>query len=307
MALLLHFNLPDNQINGLPIPGGSFFIMTYKKINLKITPATEATKEIFIALLSELGYDSFLETEEGLEAYIQEELYQPLNKDNLPLLNAPEFTVEISEEQLEEKNWNEEWEKNYFKPIIIGNNCLVRSTFHEKPAGPVKYEILINPKMAFGTGYHETTSLIIQYLLELELTGKDVLDMGCGTGILGILAAMKGARKVEGIDIDHWATENAEENLQLNNIQNMEIHQGDASLLKNRENYDVILANINRNILLEDMPRYNEVAHKGTIVLMSGFYEEDFIKINQKAESLNWEHLSTKEQNKWVAIAYRKK
>lgn len=290
-----------------PDQGGSFFVMAHKKINLKISPATEASREIFIALLSELGYESFLESAEGLEAYIEEDLFQPLDQNNLPILNSPEYTVEISEEDLEEKNWNEEWEKNYFKPIIIGNNCLVRSTFHEKPAQAMKYEILINPKMAFGTGYHETTSLIIQFLLELNVADQHVLDMGCGTGILGILAALRGARKVEGIDVDHWAAENAMENLQLNNINNMEIHLGDASLLQNNQKYDTILANINRNILMEDMHRYDGVAKKGTIILMSGFYEEDFQKINQKAKSLNWEHVSIKEQNKWIAVSYRKK
>ncbi|PWD98722.1 50S ribosomal protein L11 methyltransferase [Marinilabilia rubra] len=281
--------------------------MTYKKINIKIAPATEASKEIFIALLSELGYESFLESQEGLEAYILEDLYRPLDENNLPILNSPEFTAEISVEDLEEKNWNEEWEKNYFKPILIGNECLVRSSFHEKPSQAPKYEILINPKMSFGTGYHETTSLMIQFILEREVDGQQILDMGCGTGILGILASMKGAKQVLGIDIDQWARENAIENLQLNHINNMDIKLGDASLLREMPEFDTILANINRNILLEDMPRYNEVAKKGATIIMSGFYEEDFDKINKKALSLNWEHLSVKEQNKWVALSYRKK
>jgi ribosomal protein L11 methyltransferase len=281
--------------------------MRYKKILLTITPADETAREILIAQLSETGFDSFMETDEGLEAYISEDLYQPLDGTLIPFLNTPDYQINISTEDLENKNWNEEWEKNYFKPIVIGSQCLIRSPFHEKPVESPRFEILIEPKMAFGTGYHETTSLMIQHLLEMDLTRFNVLDMGCGTGILGILAALKGAQKILGIDIDEWAVENAKENIKNNHISNMEAVLGDASLLRKYQKFDLILANINRNILLEDMPLYNHNTKPGTQILLSGFYREDLAKIESVTASLNWQQISLKEQNNWVAVSYRKK
>jgi ribosomal protein L11 methyltransferase len=281
--------------------------MQYKKTAIKITPVDETAREILIAQLSETGYDSFMETDEGLEAYIPADLYIPIDRDQVPFLNAPDYHFSITSEDLEEKNWNEEWEKNYFKPIIIGDQCLVRSPFHEKPIEDPAYEILIEPKMAFGTGYHETTSLMIQHLLELNLRGFQILDMGCGTGILGILASMKGASRVSGIDIDQWATENAEENIKINRIANMDIHLGDASSLSEKQKFDIILANINRNILLDDMPQYNQAAKPGTQIFLSGFYKEDLPRIEKVTSQLNWQQISIKEQNNWVAVSYRKK
>lgn len=281
--------------------------MQYKKINIKITPVDETAREILVAQLAELEYDSFMETEEGLEAYITTDQYRPLNGELVPFLITTDYQFEIAIEDLENKNWNEEWEKNYFKPIFIGNQCLVRSPFHEQPAEKPRYEILIEPKMAFGTGYHETTSLMIQHLLELNIEGKRVLDMGCGTGILGILTSMRGADKVLGIDIDQWATENAKENLQINGIENMEIQLGDASLLSKNQQFDIILANINRNILLKDLPQYDQTTRPGSAIFLSGFYQEDLSKIEEVASKLNWEQILCKEQNNWVAVSYRKK
>lgn len=281
--------------------------MQYKKSILKITPVDDTAREILIAQLSETGYDSFMETDEGLEAYIPKDLFTPLNGDLIPFLNAPNYQFTITSEDPEEKNWNEEWEKNYFKPIVIGDKCLVRSPFHEKPVENPSYEILIEPKMAFGTGYHETTTLMILHLLELNSEGLRVLDMGCGTAILGILTAMRGASRVLGIDIDTWATANAEENIKNNNITNMEIQLGDASVLSKDLQFDVILANINRNILLEDMPRYDESARPGTLIYLSGFYQQDLPKIETVTSQLDWQRISIKEQNNWVAVSYRKK
>ncbi len=281
--------------------------MHYKKTILKITPADDTAKEILIAQLSETGYDSFMETDEGLEAYIPEDHYKPLTGELIPFLKTPDYNITITNEDLEEKNWNEEWEKNYFKPIVIGDKCLVRSPFHEKPVENPLYEILIEPKMAFGTGYHETTRLMMLHLLDMNPKGLQVLDMGCGSAILGILAAMRGASTILGVDIDKWATSNAEENIKNNNITNMEIQLGDASLLNKNQQFDVILANINRNILLEDMPQYDQSAHTGTQIYLSGFYKEDLSKIETVTSQLNWERISIKEQNNWVAVSYRKK
>ncbi|RCW29446.1 50S ribosomal protein L11 methyltransferase [Marinilabilia salmonicolor] len=281
--------------------------MKYKKININISPADDTAREIIIAQLSNIGYDSFMETEDGLEAYISEDDYRPLDEELLPFLIAPAYKFEISAEDLEEKNWNEEWEKNYFKPIVISDQCLVRSPFHEKPEITPRYEILIEPKMAFGTGYHETTTLMVQYLLETDSANTDVLDMGCGTGILGILAAMREAKNILGIDIDKWAVENALENIKINNISNMQVQMADASFLGKSRRYDIILANINRNILLEDMPRYDLTTKTGTQIFLSGFYREDLPKIDSVASQLNWQQISIKEQNNWVAVSYRKK
>jgi ribosomal protein L11 methyltransferase len=281
--------------------------MNYIKTTISIQPVDSVACEILIAGLSELGYDSFMDTDEGIEAYIPSEKYFPLTPEVLPFLSNSSYRFNISAEELEEKNWNEEWEKNYFKPIIIGKKCLVRSPFHDRPSQKTQFEILIEPRMAFGTGYHQTTSLMMEHLLEMKIEGQNVLDMGCGTGILGILASMLGASKVTGIDTDHWAVDNARDNLELNNIRNMEIELGDASLLKTKSSFNIILANINRNILMEDMPHYNHALKNKGYVLLSGFYKEDFEKIDNIARSLKWEHLLTKEQNNWMAVSYRKK
>jgi ribosomal protein L11 methyltransferase len=267
----------------------------------------ETIREILIAQLAELGYDSFMETEEGLEGYIESSSFLPLTKENLPVLASPDFSIEISTENLEDKNWNQEWEKNYFKPIVIGKKCLVRSPFHEAPAEKPQYEVLIEPRMAFGTGYHETTRLMIEHLLELNITDKHVLDMGCGTGILGILASLRGAHRVTAIDIDRWATDNAKDNISLNNITNMEVMLGNAALLNNMAPCDLLLTNINRNTLMNDIQLYNKAIKHGSTIILSGFYNEDLKKIDTRARSFDWEHLLTKEHNNWIAVSYRKK
>ncbi len=279
--------------------------MTYQKVTIQITPASEEISEIFVALLSEMQYEGFRETTNSLEAYIPSHLYVPLSKKNVSILNSPDYHFEISVEALEDINWNEEWEKNYFKPIIINDQCLIRSPFQEAPA-KCRYEILIEPRMAFGTGYHETTSLMLQHLIETNLDGLRVLDMGCGTGILGILAAMKGARQVTAIDNDHWAVENARDNLQLNTVTNMTIEQGDAQMLSTLAPFDIIAANINRNILLQDMSLYNRALKPGGTIFMSGFYTQDIDKIHSEALRQQWLPIFTKTQNNWVALAYSK-
>lgn len=279
--------------------------MTYKKTTIQIFPVDDNAREILIAQLSVLGYESFMETEEGLEGFIQSDLFQPLKQEILPFLGSSTYNFEITTEDLEEKNWNEQWEKNYFKPILIGDQCLVRSPFHEV-SPHTRYEILIEPKMAFGTGYHETTKLMTEHLLELNIEGQDVMDMGCGTGILGILASMRGASRVTGIDTDQWAVNNALENLSLNNITNMEIILGNASSIDSMGSFDLFLANINRNILLEDMPLYNHSVKVNGTIILSGFYSEDLGKIDVQAKSLGWTQILTKEQNNWIAVSYRK-
>ncbi len=279
--------------------------MTYQKVTIKIEPLNSEVAEMLIAWLSEMQYDGFQETIDGLEAYIPSHLYVPLSQENVSILGSPGYHFEITVETLADINWNEEWEKNYFKPIVINDQCLIRSPFQEAPA-KCRYEILIEPRMAFGTGHHETTSLMVQHLLETPLAGHRVLDMGCGTGILGILAAMKGALEVVGIDNDHWAVENARDNLKLNTITNMTIEQGDAQMLSTLAPFDIIAANINRNILLQDMHLYNKALKPGGTIFMSGFYTLDMDKIQSEALRQQWHPIFTKTQNNWVALAYSK-
>jgi ribosomal protein L11 methyltransferase len=204
---------------------------------------------------------------------------------------------------MEDKDWNEEWEKNFFQPIIIDDKCVIRSSFHQGTP-KLEYEIIINPQMAFGTGHHETTSSIICELLDADLQGKSVLDMGCGTSILAILASMRGANPVTAIDIDDWCVNNSRDNIALNGINNITVELGDANLLKGRTPFDVIIANINRNILLADMAQYAACMHSGSELYMSGFYVEDIPVIREKAESLGMNFVHHREKNNWAAVKF---
>ncbi len=276
--------------------------MEYQKVTVVLHPFIQEASDIMMAMLGDLGFESFVETEDGFEGYIPAKLYRSemLKDVELPIEG---IRFSHSAELIPDQNWNKVWEENYFKPILIGEECLVRSPFHE-PVPGVKYEILIEPKMSFGTGHHETTSMVIELILKLDVTGKRVLDMGCGTGILGILAAMRGAQSVTGIDIDEWCYQNSLENIEKNNIGNMNVAMGDASTL-GKEHFDVVLANINRNILLNDMPQYVAVLNPGGVLMMSGFYSDDLPLIDEMAKKLNLSKITSKINNNWVAVAYR--
>ncbi len=278
--------------------------MDYNKITINITPFQEWLRDILSAQLGEIGFESFIETKTGFEAFIP---VKSFNNDNLNfVLNEfqEDFTFSVSKEIIKSQNWNEVWEKNYFKPLVISNKCVIRAPFHtDYPKA--KYEIIIEPNMAFGTGNHETTSLVIEYILENNFDRKLVLDMGCGTGILGILASMKGAKNITAIDIDEWSYNGTKENAALNNIRNINVKLGDAGLLGD-ENYDVIFANIHKNILLNDMQAYIDNLRPNGILIMSGFYTEDIQDIKTKAESLALIDAGFKTRNNWVAHSYRK-
>lgn len=276
--------------------------MKYFEVTFSVNPCNETATDILSALIAETGFESFVECEGGMQAYVQQSLF---DEDALKSIIADfpvpgtEITYTITEP--EDKDWNEEWEKNFFQPIVIDNRCVIHSTFH-KDYPKAEYDIVINPQMAFGTGHHETTSSILGELLDADLKGKSILDMGCGTSILAILASMRGADPVTAIDIDDWCVNNSRDNITLNNINNITVELGDASLLEGRKPFDVIIANINRNILLNDMAAYTACMHKGSEIYMSGFYVQDIDAIRSKGESLGLKFVHYREKNNWAAV-----
>jgi len=274
--------------------------MNYIEVQFSITPYEEYISDVLAEELGEIGFDSFVPTEDSLSAYIVENLFdEPKLKDLLA--DFPfEASIDYKVTQIESKNWNEEWEKNFFEPIVIGNDCVIHSSFH-KNVPEAKYDIVIDPKMAFGTGHHETTSLIIGLLLEMELEGKTLLDMGCGTAVLAILAAMRGAKNLVAIDIDTWCTENSIENIAINNIDGIDVQLGGAELLAGLH-FDIVLANINRNILLADMEQYAACLSSGGELYMSGFYKEDIPLIEAEANRNGLKLIDFREKNNWVAV-----
>ena len=278
--------------------------MKYFEVTFTTSPCNETINDVVSALAGEIGFESFVEWENGVQAYVQQSLFdEDALKDMVENFPLPDTNITYEVKEAEDKDWNEEWEKNFFQPIVIGDRCCIHSTFH-KDTPQTEYEILINPQMAFGTGHHETTSSIISELLEADLQGKSVLDMGCGTSILAILASMRGADPITAIDIDDWCVNNSRDNIALNGIENITVEWGDANLLKGREPFDVIIANINRNILLADMAQYAACMHSGSELFMSGFYVEDIPVIQEKAESLGMEFIHHREKNNWAAVKF---
>ena len=275
----------------------------YIAYHFKIEPKDPGA-EILLAELGELPFDSFVETEEGLSAYIPSNDNSTDLLNDVYILNNPEFKVSYQTEEIEQVNWNEEWEKN-FEPINVDDLCYVRAPFHE--AKNVPYEIVIEPKMSFGTGHHETTFMMMKHLLNIDVTDMEVLDMGCGTAILAILALMKGAKHADAIDIDNWCYLNSIENAERNNITNIDVYEGDAELLADKTNkYDLVIANINRNILLNDMEAYAKTLKIGGIILFSGFYTEDITAIEEAANQQNMFLDFQLERNNWASLKFIK-
>ncbi len=279
--------------------------MDYQKITINITPYQEWLSDVISSQLAEIGFDSFIEIDGGVEAFIPSKNYK--EEELNFVLNAfqKDFSFRVKSEFIKDQNWNKEWEKNYFKPLVIGGECMIRAPFHTQYP-KAKYEIIIEPNMAFGTGNHETTATIVESILQNDLSGKTILDMGCGTGILSILASMKGAEFITAIDIDEWSFKGTQENAALNNIQNIEIKLGDASLLGEKK-YDVIFANIHKNVLLNDMQAYFDSLQNDGTLIMSGFYTEDIPDIKKKAESMGLKDAGFVEKNNWVAHSFTKK
>lgn len=282
--------------------------MNYYELTFTYTSPIETSiiNDVLAAELGEIGFESFTENENGLQGYISDQLYNVKGlQDKLAEFPLENVEIHFTESLVESKDWNEEWEKNYFKPIRIGQDCVIRASFHEYEPG-YTYNIIIDPKMAFGTGNHETTFLMISEMLKLDLTGKELLDMGCGTAVLAILARMKGAGRVVAIDIDEWAYNNALENIRLNNTDDIQVALGGAEQIPAFVKFDLVFANINRNILLNDIPHYNECMKPGAFLYMSGFYVEDIAAIEEECKRNGLALLSHTEKNNWVAVKVQK-
>ena len=275
--------------------------MIYIAYHFTVSPLQPAT-EILIAELSNAGFESFVENENGVTAYILKEEQSDTILNDIYALESDEFQISYTIEEIAQVNWNSEWEKN-FHPIQVDDLVSIRAPFHANPN--LNYDIVIEPKMSFGTGHHETTHMMVQHLIELDLKDKKVLDMGCGTGILAIFSEMKGAKPIDAIDIDAWCYENSVENCERNNCKHISVYEGDVSLLINKE-YDVIIANINRNILMSDIKLYANCLNKNGVLLLSGFYQEDIPIVDGEASKFNLKLDTIIERNNWVALKYDK-
>lgn len=278
----------------------------YTEVRIEFSPCSETITDTAAALLADAGFESFVPDEKGVTAYIPKSCYNPALRDCLEALPWTDISVSWSATEIEGQDWNHEWEKNYFKPIIVGDRCVIHSSFHTDI--PVcEYDIVIDPKMAFGTGHHSTTSLILNRLLQMDMSGKKVIDMGTGTGILSILASMRGASEVTGVEIDEPAWENAVDNCGLNGVENIVMIHGDASSLAAIPyKADVFLANINRNVITHDIASYCASMAVGATMLLSGFYEQDVKIIRDAAEATGLSYIGYTTMNDWACVELRK-
>ena len=276
--------------------------MQYIETQLSFSPVTPENRDILTALLAEIGYDSFMETPTGLSAYILATAFdKEVTAAAVEPVTAIFDSLKIESQLMPDVDWNAEWEKN-FTPITVAGKCRIRAPFHDYDAN-YQLDIIIEPKMSFGTGHHATTTLMIQQLFGIDLGGKTVLDMGCGTGVLAIVAKKLGAQYVTGIDIDHWSVENAQENALRNKVEMM-VLEGGAEAISGT--FDVILANINRNILLEQLPVYNCSLAAGGVLCLSGFYKTDVEILKSSAQSLKLQFAGQIEQDEWVSLKFTK-
>jgi len=265
-----------------------------------IIETPEENFELLIAELADLGFESFVEGETSLQAYITSDIFDDQAVREL----QNQYTFQYTFQHLQKVNWNEEWEKNY-QPVEIEDKVRIRAVFHE-PKPHFTHEILITPKMSFGTGHHETTSLMLEHQLGVSHQNKKVLDAGCGTGVLAIMAHFLGSKDIEAFDNDDWAVENTKENIDLNNCPHIRVYLGTIETVDAQKTFDIILANINRNVLLADIPAYAKLLVKEGYLLLSGFYEEDVVDILALAQSSGLELVSKKSKNNWVSLVCKK-
>ena len=278
----------------------------YTRVKFTVTPNEEVATDVLAALLAEVGFESFVPEEEGMSAYVPQALY---DAESIAAVVAgfpmEGYCITYENEFIEGEDWNAEWEKNYFQPIVLGEECVIHSTFH-KDVPAARYDILIDPKMAFGTGYHQTTCHMLRAILASDMAGKSVLDMGCGTALLAILARKHGAADVVAIDIDEFAYENAKENIVLNGTPDIEVRLGGADAIKENDSFDFVIANINRNILLMDMVNYVRCMHSGSQLFISGFYTDDMEVLKEEAARHGLQYVDYAEDNRWAMMRFVK-
>lgn len=274
--------------------------MEYIELEASISPLIVG-REILIAELSLIGFESFKNIKEGVCAYIPKNSFNKHQLNDINILKNDDFNIDYTISTIKDQNWNEVWESN-FEPIYVNNNCVIKAPFHKTET--LEYTITINPQMSFGTGHHETTYLMVEKLLKMDLKEKNILDMGSGTGVLAILCSLKKANYIDAIDVDDWAYNNALENCKLNESNNISVYLGDANDIKNK--YDLILANINRNVLIQDMDKYYKALNSNSKLLLSGFFDSDKNILVEKANSLGLKYISEKTRNNWMMLEFSK-
>jgi len=281
-------------------------------------PMSDVAADVLCAMLAEVGFDSFQQTDEGVEAYVAQTagVEESVVSELLQLFPLPDVQVSFSVSELENRDWNEEWEQNGFEPIVVPGLCVIHDTQHD--VEPQPYDILIRPRMAFGSGTHETTSQLVELLLREDFSQRMCLDMGCGTGILAICMALRGAKQVVAVDIDEFSVENTRENCELNHISTVDVIHGDASVLSQQPpinirkgatpfGFDFIVANIHRNIIIADLPQYVLHLNRGGRLMVSGFFTEDIPAVQQAAEQLGLQLIHQQSRNNWVVLVFVKK
>lgn len=274
----------------------------YVELRFDLDPCEEYMTDLLAAMLADAGYESFVPDESGLTAYVRESQYSAEAVDAIVESFPFEPSISHTAKRIEGRDWNSEWEKNYFQPIVVGGECVIHSSFHTD-IPKCRYDIVIDPKMAFGTGHHSTTSLIIGRLLDMSLEGVSMVDMGTGTGILAILAAMRGASPVAAIEIDEFAYTNALENIRINSHPEIVMLNGDAAALSTLEfKANLFVANINRNVITADMEAYAKATAKGGVMLLSGFYVEDIPVVREAAERCGMKYVDYTEQKNWACV-----
>lgn len=279
--------------------------MKYFEVTFRLTPMNETACDLLTALAADAGFESYMPDEEGVKGFVQQSLFDENSLQQvLADFPMPDITISYTVAEAEDKDWNEEWEQTGFRPITIGEELTVRATGHEAPPD-VRYDIVINPRLAFGTGSHQTTRQLLERLLNMPLEGRHVLDAGCGTGVLGILAALRGAASVFAYDIDEWSVRNTLENATLNGVR-LEVEEGDSSVLVGRGQFDLILANINRNILLADMPRFVQSLSPDGELLISGFYTTDESALKDCAARLGLTFIDETQLEDWATLRFKK-
>lgn len=278
--------------------------MKYYAVNFGITPFSEDFADILSACIAEVGFETFETTDTGLCAYIQRDLLdETALAECIEAIPLPDVRITYTIDEAPDEDWNQEWEKEGFRPIVIGDLIGVHDTLHEIPV--VKYDIIIKPRQAFGTGSHQTTRMILSQLAEMDLEGLNVIDAGTGTGILSIMAMKRMAKRVLAYDIDEWSVENTKQNLELNHIHDgIEIRLGDASTICNERGFDLLIANINRNILLADMPIFRQTLKPKGKMILSGFYTDDIPLLQEKATSLGFTLKSMKNDEDWAMLLF---